>query len=76
MCYIVVICDFNDFIFKNGYDLCFCMYNWYIEFFIVIIYYNEDKVFFLRIFYGVMQNIRDIVNLKKLLFWNWGGFVW
>ena len=52
------------------------MYNRHTELCIAITYYNEDKVLTARTLHGVMQNIRDIVNLKKTEFWNKGGPAW
>ena len=69
-------CDPNDFTLKNGYNLRPAMYNRHTELLIAITYYNEDKVLTARTLHGVMQNIRDIVNLKKSEFWNKGGPAW
>lgn len=52
------------------------MYNRHTELLIAITYYNEDKTLTARTLHGVMQNIRDIVNLKKSEFWNKGGPAW
>lgn len=52
------------------------MYNRHTELLIAITYYNEDKVLTARTLHGVMQNVRDIVNLKKSEFWNKGGPAW
>jgi hypothetical protein len=52
------------------------MYNRHTELLIAITYYNEDKVLTSRTLHGVMQNIRDIVNLKKSVFWKKGGPAW
>lgn len=52
------------------------MYNRHTELLIAITYYNEDKMLTSRTLHGVMQNIRDIVNLKKSEFWNKGGPAW
>lgn len=52
------------------------MYNRHTELLIAITYYNEDKMLTARTLHGVMQNIRDIVNLKKSEFWNKGGPAW
>jgi chitin synthase len=52
------------------------MYNRHTELLIAITYYNEDKVLTARTLHGVMQNIRDIVNLRKSEFWNKGGPAW
>ena len=69
-------CDPNDFTLKNGYNLRPAMFNRHTELLIAITYYNEDKVLTARTLHGVMQNIRDIVNLKKSEFWNKGGPAW
>jgi len=76
MRYTAATCDPNDFTLKNGYDLRPRMYNRHTELLIAITYYNEDKVLLSRTLHGVMQNIRDIVNLKKSSFWNKGGPAW
>ena len=52
------------------------MYNRHTELLIAITYYNEDKQLTARTLHGVMQNIREIVNLKKSEFWNKGGPAW
>lgn len=52
------------------------MYNRHTELLIAITYYNEDKVLTARTLHGVMQNIRDIVNVKRSEFWNKGGPAW
>ncbi|KAK7754741.1 Chitin synthase, class 3 [Diatrype stigma] len=76
MRYTAATCDPNDFTLKNGYDLRPRMYNRHTELLIAITYYNEDKQLLARTLHGVMQNIRDIVNLKKSTFWNKGGPAW
>lgn len=76
MRYTAATCDPNDFTLKNGYDLRPRMYNRHTELLIAVTYYNEDKVLLSRTLHGVMQNIRDIVNLKKSTFWNKGGPAW
>lgn len=76
MRYTAATCDPNDFTLKNGYDLRARMYNRHTELLIAVTYYNEDKVLLARTLHGVMQNIRDIVNLKKSTFWNKGGPAW
>lgn len=76
MRYTAATCDPNDFTLKNGYDLRPRMYNRHTELLIAITYYNEDKQLFSRTLHGAMQNIRDIVNLKKSTFWNKGGPAW
>lgn len=52
------------------------MYNRHTELLIAITYYNEDKQLTARTLHGVMQNIRDIVNIKKSEFWEKGGPAW
>jgi chitin synthase len=76
MRYTAATCDPNDFTLKNGYNLRPAMYNRHTELLIAITYYNEDKVLTSRTLHGVMQNIREIVNLKKSEFWNKGGPAW
>ena len=68
--------DPNEFTLKNGYNLRPAMYNRHTELLIAITYYNEDKVLTSRTLHGVMQNVRDIVNIKKTEFWNKGGPAW
>ncbi|KAL4978116.1 chitin synthase-domain-containing protein [Aspergillus desertorum] len=74
--YTAATCDPDDFTLRKGYNLRASMYNRYTELLIAITYYNEDKVLTARTLHGVMQNIRDIVNLKKTQFWNKGGPAW
>ncbi|KAF1989607.1 glycosyltransferase family 2 protein [Aulographum hederae CBS 113979] len=76
MRYTAATCDPNDFTLKNGYNLRSNMYNRHTELLIAVTYYNEDKILTARTLHGVMQNIRDIVNLKKSEFWNKGGPAW
>lgn len=76
MRYTAATCDPDDFTLRNGYNLRPAMYNRHTELLIAITYYNEDKVLTARTLHGVMQNIRDIVNLKKSEFWNKGGPAW
>lgn len=76
MRYTAATCDPDDFTLKNGYNLRQSMYNRHTELLIAITYYNEDKMLTARTMHGVMQNIRDIVNLKKSEFWNKGGPAW
>ncbi|KAI5812360.1 chitin synthase-domain-containing protein [Pyronema omphalodes] len=76
MRYTAATCDPDDFTLKNGYNLRPAMYNRHTELLIAITYYNEDKMLTSRTLHGVMQNIRDIVNLKKSEFWNKGGPAW
>lgn len=52
------------------------MYNRHTELLIAVTYYNEDKVLTARTLHGVMQNVRDIVKLKKTEFWDKGGPAW
>ena len=49
------------------------MYIRHTELMIGITCFNEDKVLLARTLHSVMQNIRDITNLKKSEFWNKGG---
>ena len=76
MRYTAATCDPDEFTLKNGYNLRPAMYNRHTELLIAITYYNEDKVLTARTLHGVMQNIRDIVNLKRSEFWNKGGPAW
>ena len=76
MRYTAATCDPDDYTLKNGYNLRPAMYNRHTELLIAITYYNEDKNLTARTLHGVMQNIRDIVNLKKSDFWNVGGPAW
>lgn len=52
------------------------MYNRHTELLISITYHNENKVLTARTLHGVMQNVRDIVGLKKSEFWHEGGPAW
>ncbi|GLB04453.1 hypothetical protein AtubIFM57258_010419 [Aspergillus tubingensis] len=74
--YTAATCDPDDFNLRNGYNLRAAMFNRHTEILIAITYYNEDKVLTSRTLHGVMQNIRDIVNLKKTQFWDKGGPAW
>ncbi|KAJ5297229.1 uncharacterized protein N7443_008122 [Penicillium atrosanguineum] len=76
MRYTAATCDPNEFTLHNGYNLRPAMYNRHTELLIAITYYNEDKTLTARTLHGVMQNIRDIVNIKKSEFWNKGGPAW
>ncbi|KAI9813206.1 MAG: Chitin synthase, class 2 [Thelocarpon impressellum] len=76
MRYTAATCDPNEFTLKNGYNLRPAMFNRHTELLIAITYYNEDKVLTARTLHGVMQNIRDIVNIKKTEFWDKGGPAW
>ena len=69
-------CDPNEFTLKNGYNLRPAMYNRHTELLVCITYYNESKAMMSRTLHSVMQNIREIVNLKKTEFWNKGGPAW
>jgi chitin synthase len=76
MRYTAATCDPDEFTLKNGYNLRPAMYNRHTELLIAITYYNEDKILTSRTLHGVMQNIREIVNLKRSEFWNKGGPAW
>ncbi|PYH90310.1 chitin synthase [Aspergillus ellipticus CBS 707.79] len=76
MRYTAATCDPDEFTLRNGYNLRPAMYNRHTELLIAITYYNEDKVLTARTLHGVMQNVRDIVNIKKSEFWNKGGPAW
>lgn len=69
-------CDPNDYTLKNGYALRPMSYNRHTELVIAITVYNEGPVQMGITLHAVMQNIRDIVNLKKSEFWNKGGPAW
>jgi chitin synthase len=69
-------CDPNEFTLRNGYNLRPAIYNRHTELLVAVTYYNEDKVLTARTLHGVMQNIRDIVRLKKSEFWDKGGPAW
>jgi chitin synthase len=69
-------CDANDFTLANGYNLRPSQYNRHTELLVAITVYNEEKEMLGRTLHGVMQNVRDIVNLKKSEFWNMGGPAW
>ncbi|KAI4136575.1 MAG: hypothetical protein L6R39_007723, partial [Caloplaca ligustica] len=60
----------------NGYSLRPSMYNRHTELLIAVTYYNESKVMLSRTLHGIVQNIRDIVNLNYTGFWNMGGPAW
>lgn len=76
MRYTAATCDPNDFTLVNGYTLRPRIYNRHTELLVAITYYNEDKILFARTLHGVMQNIRDIVKLKKSTFWTKSGPAW
>ncbi|KAL4807546.1 chitin synthase-domain-containing protein [Aspergillus unguis] len=74
--YTAATCDPDEFTLRNGYNLRPAIYNRHTELLIAVTYYNEDKVLTARTLHGVMQNIRDIVSLKKSQFWDKGGPAW
>ena len=76
MRYTAATCDPDEFTLKNGYNLRPAMYNRHTELLIAITYYNEDKILTARTLHSVMQNVRDIVNLKHSEFWHKGGPAW
>lgn len=76
MRYTAATCDPNDFTLQNGYDLRQRMYNRHTELLVAITYYNEDKVLLARTLHGVMQNVREIVNLRRSSFWTKAGPAW
>ncbi|KAJ5574566.1 Chitin synthase C [Penicillium hetheringtonii] len=76
MRYTAATCDPDEFTLQHGYNLRPSMYNRHTEMLIAITYYNEDKVLTARTLHSVVQNVRDIVNLKKTEFWNKGGPAW
>ncbi|KAL4736029.1 chitin synthase C [Aspergillus similis] len=76
MRYTAATCDPDEFTLRNGYNLRPAFYNRHTELLIAVTYYNEDKALTARTLHGVMQNIRDIVKLKKSEFWNKGGPAW
>ncbi|KAI0436744.1 glycosyltransferase family 2 protein [Xylaria telfairii] len=76
MRYTAVTVDPDDFTRQNGFDLRPRTYNRHTELFVAVTYYNEDKVLLSRTTHSIMQNIRDIINLKRSTFWNNGGPAW
>ena len=52
------------------------MYNRHTELLVSVTYYNENKFLTCRTLHGVMQNIREIVNLRKSEFWTKGEPAW
>ncbi|KAF5011700.1 hypothetical protein FDECE_2209 [Fusarium decemcellulare] len=76
MRYTAATCDPNDFTIRNGYNLRPHMHNRHTELLVAITYYNEDRILLSRTLHGVMQNTRDICNLKKSKFWGTGGPAW
>lgn len=52
------------------------MYSRHTELLIGVTCKAENKVLTARTLHGVMQNIRDIANLRKSEFWNKGGPAW
>ncbi|KAI9147268.1 chitin synthase G [Paramyrothecium foliicola] len=75
MRYTAATCDPNDFTLSKGYSLRARQKNRHTELLIAITYYNEDKVLLARTLHGVMQNIRDIINIRSK-FWHTGGPAW
>lgn len=65
MRYTAATCDPNEFTLENGYNLRPAIYSRDTELLIAITYYNESKVMLSRTLHSVMQNVRDIVNLKR-----------
>lgn len=76
MRYTAATCDPDDFPRTRGYNLRAAEYGRNIELLITVTYYNEDKQLTARTLYGVMQNIRDICNLKRTGFWNNESEAW
>ncbi|OKO97953.1 Chitin synthase C [Penicillium subrubescens] len=74
--YTAATCDPDEFVMRNGYNLRPAMSNRHTELMIAITCRGENKVLTARTLHGVMQNIRDITNLKKSKFWNQGGPAW
>ncbi|KAJ5368916.1 Chitin synthase C [Penicillium cataractarum] len=74
--YTAATCDPDEFVMRNGYNLRPAMSNRHTELMIAITCRSENKVLTARTLHGVMQNIRDITNLKKSEFWNQGGPAW
>ncbi|KAI1350415.1 hypothetical protein F5Y01DRAFT_315806 [Xylaria sp. FL0043] len=67
----------EDFTLENGYDLRPRMYSRHPELFMAVTYYNEDKVLLSRTTHSIMENIRDIINVKATSkFRNKGGPPW
>jgi chitin synthase len=52
------------------------MYARHTELLVGITYYNEDKVLLSRTLHSVMENIRDICNLRGSEFWDKGSAAW
>lgn len=76
MRYTAATCDPDDFTPRTGYNLRAAMYERHTELLIGVTYYNESKTMLSRSLHGIMQNIRDIANLKSSTFWNKGGPAW
>ncbi|ERF74389.1 Chitin synthase G [Endocarpon pusillum Z07020] len=76
MRYTAATCDPDDFTLKNGYNLRPAMYNRHTELAIGITYFCEDRRMLSRSLHSVMENVRDIVNLKMSEFWNKGSSAW
>lgn len=74
--YTAATCDPDDFTPAEGYSLRGLEYGRETEILICITYYNEDKQLLSRTLYGIMQNIRDICNLRKSEFWDGPNEAW
>ncbi|KAJ5266492.1 Chitin synthase C [Penicillium angulare] len=74
--YTAATCDPDEFVMRNGYNLRPAMYSRHTELLIAITCKSENKVLTAGTLHGVMQNIRDITNLRKSEFWNKGGPAW
>jgi hypothetical protein len=69
-------CDPADFTIAKGYSLRPVKYGRQTELLIAITVYNEDQVMLARTLHGVLQNVRDLVNLRRTEFWNKDGPAW
>lgn len=76
MRYTAATCDPDDFKPSNGYSLRPLEYGRETELLICVTYYNEDKQLTSRTLHGVMQNIRDLCNLKRSAFWGGPEEAW
>ncbi|KAJ5622682.1 Chitin synthase C [Penicillium herquei] len=74
--YTAATCDPDEFIMRNGYNLRPAMYSRHTELLIAITCKSENKVLTAHTLHGVMQNIRDITNLRRSEFWQKGGPAW
>lgn len=72
MRYTAATVDPDDFKIDKGYNLRAAEYGRETELLVCITYYNEDKVLTARTLYGVMQNIRDICQIKRSAMWQKG----